>query len=156
MSMSNLQVWIGDDFDLSKIEPIKNRTKYEGVWNKPFGGLWTSSYDLENPNFCEWGDFAFGKPISVYLLQIEITGEIYEIDSYEDFMILLNMYPLCLEHFPDKELNFEAIFKNYQAIHLTCKGQAETRLEFPYNLYGWDTESTLWPKIVLKGVEILK
>lgn len=42
------------------------------------------------------------------------------------------------------ELNFEMIAVDWDIIWLTKQGMRETHLTMPFNLYGWDCESSVW------------
>lgn len=143
---------IKDDYCPSKIKPA-----YNG-WVKPerAGGLWTSTFDIETKN--QWVEFRTRESFEVpldgkwrgYILTPKKKARIYVIDSLSDLLRLLDKYP----YNPYKENSFirwgvtiypdfEAISKDYDAIHLTQEGQWATRMTEP-NLYGWDFESTLW------------
>lgn len=143
---------IKDDYCPSKIKPSTNG------WAKPdnSGGLWTSTFDMNIKN--AWVEFRVREEFDVpldgkwrgYILTPSKKARIYVIDSHADLLRLLNKYPYdpykAYGHirwantlYPD----FEAISKDYDAIHLTQEGQWATRMTEP-NLYGWDFESTLW------------
>ena len=148
------QLFIADtkDFCPSLIRPVKNRDQ------KPFGGLWTSSFDIEYKS--GWVSFRESHNFDIptqkwrgFVLIPKRKVRIYVIDSYDDLKRLVNKYP----HQPYKGLPFrylqdvvfpdyEAISKDYDAIHLTNRGEYQTR-NMTYggaHLYGWDFESTLW------------
>lgn len=105
--------------------------------NKPKGGLWTSPVDSEY-GWCDWSkDNEYGDLSSHFDLDFE--GTVFEIDSVED----MNDLPWIEQgnmHF----VSFEPlVFMGYDAIHLTAKGEQETRLIYPKDLYGWDCETVL-------------
>lgn len=145
----DIQLFVSYDDEISQnvIEPVSN----EGYWNKPRGGLWTSTYRPESHDsawveWCRYEDFGDVDKKAWYLLTPKANINIYTIDSQEDLCKLLNEYSVLFQnpHFEKHYLDFEALSKVYDGIHLTSQGQRATRLSFPENLYGWDCESTLW------------
>jgi hypothetical protein len=141
--------------------PVKN-DEYHNV--KPNGGFWTSTFKWGGPYASEWIDFVTTEMTSedvskkpIYLLTVKPTARLYTIDSYKDLKRLIEKYPFVVQArrfdsftqtFPD----WEAISKDYDGVHMTSKGQGETRLSRPYSLYGWDVESTLWFRNVFDKV----
>lgn len=105
--------------------------------NKPDGGLWTSPVDSEY-GWSDWSkDNKYGDLSSHFDLIFE--GTVFEIDSFDD-MLHLPWIEADSMHF----VSFESlVFMGYDAIHLTDKGQTDTRLTRPKSLYGWDCETVL-------------
>jgi hypothetical protein len=143
--MLGVQLHINDKLPSNNfIEPVKN------VWVKPAGGLWTSTF---NGGASAWVDWCvgneFGDPYSKkwFLLSPHEDTRILTINSYNKLHKILKEYPFKRQH-PlggyDEYLDYEAISKDYDAIHLTEKGQIETHLSGCINLHGWDCESVLW------------
>ena len=71
-----------------------------------------------------------------------------DITNYEQTMLKVDMdiiepYIDLLENGKPMALDFENIARHYDAIHLTPKGQEDTRWSTPHNLYGWDCETIL-------------
>lgn len=117
-------------YDSNKFNPICDipfRTK-------PAGGLWTSPVNSK----WGWRDWSesedYGDLSSNFL--IDFYGSVFVIDSYEDMLLLPWIEQST--HF----VSFEGLFE-YDAIHLTEKGQEDTRLTHPKSLYGWDCETVL-------------
>lgn len=150
--------------------PIKNR---ESPWVKPIGGLWTSTYDSVTGS--AWVRWCFAEDWCIpddemwnCTLLHPATCRVLEIDTFEDLVTALQRYgrpdaPLlesgysstkCLGFRPPikDNLDFERISEDYDAIHLTDRGQGETRLTIP-NLYGWDCESTVWFRPKFEKIE---
>jgi len=105
--------------------------------NKPQGGLWTSPVDSEY-GWEDWSkDNDYGDLTNHFDLYFE--GTVFEIDSVED----MNNLPWI----EDESMHFVSfeplVFMGYDAIHLTDKGQADTRFTHPKSLYGWDCETVL-------------
>lgn len=130
------------------IVPIKNKLD----WAKPDNqtGLWTSTYqqethDSEWVEWCIYNNWCDVEQKRWFLLTPSKTARIYTIDSLRDFKRALKLYRSTpyLNYEIFAHLDYEAISRDYDAIHLTSPGQQETRLSVP-NLYGWDVESTLW------------
>jgi len=126
-------------------------------FSKPRGGLWTSSY-IDREHGSEWMDWCIGEDFRSarqhsWLLEPMPDARVYEIDTLHDLKALLRKHHydapwngLTLGYgLESRMLDFEAIAKRYDAIHLTSEGQWRTKLSTP-NLYGWDCESTLWLK----------
>ena len=119
----------------SWFEPISD----EPFRNKPKGGLWTSPINSEYG----WSDWCEGEgygDLSAWF-ELDFNGTVLEIDSFED----MNELP-WIESDGHYFVSFQAICAcgfAYDAIHLTEKGQKETRMTHPKSLYGWDCETVL-------------
>lgn len=127
---------------------------------KPSGGLWTSTYDERHGS--GWVQWCLDEEYSLpkaglwqcTLLHPSPTARVYEIDTLADLKRLLrtfgeNTLGAGLRFgYPD----FEAVAREFDAIHLTDAGQWATRYSEP-SLYGWDCESTLWLRWVFASVE---
>lgn len=153
--MLETQLYMGQNrigmYSPDRIRPVQN------YFVKPYGGLWTSTYDMEFKSrwvqFCET-DATILAPESGewagYLITPRRDARIITIDTYEDLERLTAKYPFDPYHgalpgfMNNQYLDFESIAKEYDGIHLTHAGQWRTRLSNPLNLYGWDVESTLW------------
>jgi len=115
-----------DKYDKDKFMPISNRK-----WVKPKGGLWTSPVTSERgwsdwSQEAQWGDLSES-------FTLKFSGSVLKIDCYDDISKLpwLN----------DNIINFDDVIDD--AIHLTVKGEEETRFSHPKSLYGWDCETVL-------------
>lgn len=118
------------------------------------GGLWTSTY--LGPQGSDWIQWCMSESFYIdqkdprtenpWLLVPAVDARVYEIDSYSD------LATLCKRHghrYDSKGLdytkpNWSSISEEYDAVHLTARGETATRLSLPLDLYGWDCESTLW------------
>jgi hypothetical protein len=113
---------------------------------KPLGGFWVSSY-LGPARISAWREWCVSDmphwivDVDLYKVVINPDAHIYEIDTQADLVSLHNRYPANYGF--GKYLNFEAIARNYDGIHLTEDGQWATRYGSGINLYGWDLESTV-------------
>ena len=134
------------------IKPVTNDS-FGGV--KPKNGLWTSTYDPECGS--AWVQWNFSERFAgirkndllyfhAYVLYPQ-EAKVAVIDTLEDLENLIEKYRFKTEvpfrFFGTESLDFEALSQDYDALHLTEKGQWATRHGSP-NLYGWDVESTLW------------
>jgi hypothetical protein len=133
--------------------PVRNSDGRQ-LFVKPKGGMWTSSWDATERTsaWVEWcrmegqEEWVKGK---WWLLAPAPDARVAIIHSLPDLKRLLKHYPYhypLMEHMPyliGQCLDYEAMAQDYDAIHLTEKGQWRTRLTAP-NLYGWDCECTLW------------
>lgn len=118
---------------------------------KPIGGLWASPVDAQHgwKQWCEDADF--GKEALKKHFLFNYTGNTLIIDKLEDLGKLPWYTPMEFFHF----ILFQPLLlQGYDAIYLTEKGEHETRLTFPRNLYGWDCESVL--VMNPKCIEIIK
>lgn len=126
-----------DKFIAEKVRPVKNSD-----WVKPNrdGGLWTSPIDSK----WGWRDWNCQEQFmdcdegNCFIVRLKADSKIFVIDSLED----LKNSPLR-EGYSKKVLDFELIAQEYDAIWLTEKGQNETHLSHPVDLYGWDCETVL-------------
>lgn len=121
-------------FDPEKFLPISD-VPYR---NKPTGGLWTSPVGAEY-GWKEWTtDEEFKR--SDEFFEVNFKGTVLTIDSAQD-MEKLPWIEQRDMHF----ISFQACAVGfvYDAIHLTTKGQIETRYTDPTSLYGWDCETVL-------------
>jgi hypothetical protein len=118
-------------YDPNKIKPIRNQDLV-----KPIGGLWTSPVDslFGWKDWCKGADFRECNEYNSFKLGINKDAKICIIDSHDDLIKLLNN---------SEYLDFEYLSLNYDAIHLTKKGQEKTHMTRHYNLYGWNCESIL-------------
>ena len=150
--------------------------------NKPYGSLWGSTYTPDDKYVSDWERWADGEDFAHYtygiVYELKRDARVYTIDSLDDFVELLKMYP-----FPDpmyRDINIRQIARlyldfcklmgDYDAIHLTHNGNAETHLIWNYpeidvagkkygitNLNSWDVESWLilnFDSIDLDSVEL--
>lgn len=137
-----------------RIKPVVN-----GYTCKPrFGGIWTSTYINGDSS---WIYFCRTDPERVQMFKQKIDGmnhyvlypsvqtKVLRINSVIECLRMFEMYGLPNTDFPkDKSLmtlDFERIQYDFDCIHLTKRGEYETRnrSHFP-NLAGWNCESTLW------------
>lgn len=122
--------------------------KPQNDWIKPIGGIWGSTYLKDQEISSDWErwciseNFEYNREEAV-IFTLRKDAKVYEIDSVEDLNLLAMVYNVHGNCMP-LMLDFEAIVAaGIDAIHLTEKGQAETRFSRPYSLYGWDVESWL-------------
>lgn len=139
------QLFFGEKPEESKFEKIKN--KY--LFNKPYGGLWTSTYLGEHGS--EWLQWSldnewYGDNMpKAWLVTPKDNLRVLTIDSNDDLMKKLGKYIGENKEFTFlANIDFEAVKLDWDVIHLTGRGEAETRLTMKHSLYGWDCESCLW------------
>jgi len=124
--------------------PIYKSEKFIGISDqpfrtKPYGGLWTSPINSE----WSWKDWCeaenFGDTSQCFTLNF--VGTVLTIDSYKDMLKLPWIESRGIDF-----VSFQALCASgfiYDAIHLTMKGQNDTRFTHPKSLYGWDCETVL-------------
>lgn len=117
-------------------------------WIKPIGGIWGSTYIPDEVYSSDWErwcieeNFGYNWKEAV-IFTLKPDAKVYEIDSVEDLNNLAKAYNVHGNGVLTR-LDFEAmVAAGIDAIHLTEKGQEETRFSRPYTLYGWDVESWL-------------
>ena len=117
-------------------------------WIKPIGGIWGSTYIQGEVYSSDWErwcieeNFGYNWKEAV-IFTLKPDAKVYEVDSVQDLNNLAKAYNVHSNGFLP-HLDFEAmVAAGIDAIHLTEKGQAETRFSRPYSLYGWDVESWL-------------
>lgn len=117
--------------------------------NKPYGGLWASSFTPDDEYFSSWEDFAVNnltRPnlYNAVVFNLKETARVYTIDSLLDLVELQEKYPTTTNRLPEilteGKLDFIKMSKDYDALYLTEKGMWETRYT-KTNTYGWDCES---------------
>ncbi len=118
------------EFDPLKFKEIVDAPEY----CKPCGGLWSSPVD-SHWGWKDWSDSEdFGDTSTFF--EFDFYGRLFVVDSISD-----------MDELPwisDRWINFELlVFMGYDGIHLTEKGQEETRFTYPKSLYGWDCETVL-------------
>lgn len=136
------QLFVGDEPKPELLIPPTN-----GTLTMPLGGLWTATW-LANERSSDWAKWCIQekfrpiKPEQFWLLEPDKSARIYEVDSLSDLIELQSLYSLQLGNYYDT-LDFEAMSRDWDGLHLTLAGQQRTRHTMP-NLYGWDVESTCW------------
>ena len=145
---------LGVQVFLGKREPRADRlipvTPSQGMFGsvKPMGGMWTSSPSAHISGWAEWcrGEQFSDNAQQMWELVPSAEVELAEIDSLDDLKALHLLYGRSEELVTYRHhwLDYSLIAERYAGIHLTDNGQWATRLTQPYNLYGWDCESTLW------------
>lgn len=126
---------------------------------KPYGGMWTSTHlgpdELSGwAQWCRderWGD----NDADLWLLTPEPDASVYIVDSYDDLKFLHQCYGRTEDRgsYQSHYIDWTLVAERYAAVSLTDEGQWRTRLTMPYDLYGWDCESTLWLRWAFVKVE---
>ncbi len=158
------QAWVGDGNGsaLARPEPGLFLPIEASPWpsSKPraagrkAGGLWTSTFDEHHGS--DWVQWSLGEEFrcdresaswQTWLLDPDPAARVVDIDSYADLAALVAAYPGG--DYPA----WHDIAVDFDAVHLSERGQWATRLSGPFNLYGWDCESTLWLRWAFAAVE---
>lgn len=150
ISLLDKQVWMANDKYDAPREPRFEEIGDNRTYNKPYGGLWTSTYtpskeyDSDWIRWCSREQYWTGR--HAYFLEPEDDLNIIQIDSKDSLMYLQSEYSTH-SHTEPNAIDFKRIVKDgYDGIHLTDFGQKDTRITKARepDLYGWDSESTLW------------
>jgi hypothetical protein len=123
----------GNRFEIDKFKPIRNRT----ALNKPAGGLWASPIDSSH-GWKDWCDAEGYGDLSTSF-RFEFYGKTLVVDGADD---LCKIPWVVNSSFTVIVPDFKRMSLEYDAIHLTKNGLAETRFSQP-DLYGWDCECVL-------------
>lgn len=129
------------------LRPVSRERDHD--WVKPTGGFWTSTWSPDyGSGWMDWcidnmGGTTFD---DVWLLTPDPSARIYTVDSHADLVALVREFPGVAHRIfaPAKYPAWASVALDYDAVHLTERGEAETRLSVDVDLYGWDCESTLW------------
>lgn len=128
------------------------------VVQKPMGGLWASTYVPDEGSawtrWCEgehWGCPPEAEGLwRGWLLRPRPQARVLVVDTLADLQALCARYPAPpLQLAPTgifaeiPGLDFNALSKDADALHLTEDGEWRTRFTVP-TLYGWDCESTVF------------
>lgn len=149
----NLQVWVGNEEPApDQIEPIENLDD-RPMFNKPKGGLWTSSLREDTTSgWIEWMKrerWSNVQDPEAWVLTPADEIDVYTVDTVADLAEIAEQSddPRFAHMRTGRTvIDFESVFEEYDAIHLTTKGQRATRftaIDEP-DLYGWDSECVLW------------
>lgn len=142
------------------ISPVKNhdyRSKPE--YNT---GFWTSTYDEKiGSDWIQWcihdsGWIPRDGKWKGFLLQANKNARILHVDCFDDLKKICEKYMIPNEFGGLRlsgltSIDFVKMANDYDGMHLTRKGQWETRFSIP-SLYGWDCESTVWFRDVFDRV----
>ena len=150
-----MEIFLGDKYyNYSNVTKIINRYYI----NKPLGGLWVSKKNNNNSEYiCPWHEFCIETDFNVYTpiymteIKIDDKAKIFKINSYEDYDLLFNDFPVTTndfnlngDFFKRKQLDFEAIALHFDVIELTEAGIIDTRKNFSRcELYSWDIASSV-------------
>jgi hypothetical protein len=146
------QLWLGKRApEAGKLKPVTND---EQIFCKPRdGGLWTSTFNGEGKSawqeWCEAEDYDRADLKPGWVLFPSPDATVYTIGNYEDLATLHKCHkgtnrPYGPSGPIQPTINFKAVARAYDGIHLTEEGQWETRMTRPLSMYGWDCESTFW------------
>lgn len=137
---------------------------------KPKGGLWTSTYTPQEKYPSDWlrwcgQDCWVGAGREAYLLEPKEEVRIIEVDGLDDLRSVTSRFAredLFTASTGTTLIDYEIDFRQmagegYDGLRLTEEGQAETRMTGPKepDLYGWDSESTIWFSFAFKSVDYL-
>lgn len=152
------QIFLGREMPTrEKMQPVFNQKTF----NKGGGGLWTSSHAPGHlSTWAQWcrnnqPDWIEDKFIHAWVMQPKKGARILTINCLEDLIEAHKTYELPAEIKYFTFLDYEEMARDYDGIHLTQKGEIETRYNPMPNLYGWDVESTFWLNWAFEKVEYI-
>lgn len=142
------QLFIGTRPDPRAFVPAQS--SFTRCWrNKPEGGLWTSSLQQGTSAWEQWclhNQPEWLSGVTRWRLLPELTARLLVVDGYHDLEALMASYGRVMRSDLDLPvISFNALIGDgYDGLHLTEQGNAECHLSVPYDLNGWDCESTVW------------
>ncbi len=137
-----------------EVVPVTNSTLN---WRKPAvgTGLWTSTF--KSGRTSAWAESGLARGRYAFVLHPDSAARVRTIHGLPDLERLLKRYRRT--DFGQRDwladfgyLDYARLAQDVDALHLTERGQRQTRLTIP-DLYGWDTESTLWFRWCFSAVE---
>lgn len=151
-----------EDFNPEKMVDVRN-SEDRAFCAKPMNetGLWTSTY-LSDWNYPSgWVEWCVGENFwspyakTWWLLYPRKDARVFVIETQRDLKHLMKTYPYESRYnmYHMTMIDFEAMGKDYDGAWLTSEGNARLHLSHPYNLNGWDVESTLWFRYCFDRVE---
>lgn len=129
-----------DQYSTGKFNPVGNRE----LFSKPRGGLWTSPVNSVHSwkDWCIYNDFHLDELKKSFTLLINKGARILIINDVTDLINLPKIdYSNTGMNLFCNYYDFEKIAEEYDAIHLTARGEVNTRITTMDNLYGWDCET---------------
>jgi len=146
--------WYRDDLSEKYMFNIELRSRF----NKPNGGLWSSTYTPNEPEDSQWIRWCrencqenwVGR--DSILLEIKPTARIWTINSQEELLNLYRLYPSVVTFGNGCYIDYVEVAEDWDIIHLTEEGEFLCRYprifvggqqNIELNLYGWDCESSL-------------
>lgn len=129
-------------FTLRPIE-IKNGDANDSILIKPKGGLWCSPLDSNYgwKDWCQQESYGDIKQQQRVIFDVDMSNFVV-IDRAKDINTKLPWIPIADGYL--WAIDFEKMVdERVDGIHLTEKGQWETRFTHPKSLYGWDWETIL-------------
>ncbi len=130
----NLRHYGSSTYDIQLMHPICNSE----FRNKPTGGLWTSPINSEF-GWSDWTTRECYGSLSTYF-DLTFYGTVCKVDGVADMATL----PWLEDAKGNTSVSFEVLVQQgYDAIHLTKKGEGDTRFTDPRSFYGWDCETVL-------------
>lgn len=124
--------------------------------NKPFGGLWTSTYNMFDYNYqSEWIEWCNDNQDNWIghtnvLIEVDTCARVFTIDCVQDMKGLYFLYPDKDEK--SARIDWVKVQKDWDIVHLTSAGSWLCSSPYyiksynrnkPLSLYGWDCESSL-------------
>ena len=145
-----------DKFDINRFVKIKNRE----LFNKPFGGLWSSptkDVDVGWARWCMQEEFYVDKLDKYFDFKLKDNARVLRIEKIKDleklpkvdlYDELVNLQALNIMHsvkYMHFDIDFEEIVKNYDAILVYMYRDEESKgmKSMYFELYGWDVDTLL-------------
>lgn len=145
---------------LPVVAPLSAEHERSNCRNKPYGGLWTSTYADGKSHWVEWleGEWESQLHSNWFVLHPSPDARVLVID--EDSVDVIPRKQVPDGHFYPRRYNesgpidWLALASEYDGVHLPrrCNHYMDPLYEF----YGWDCESTVWFRWVFEKVERVK
>lgn len=130
-----------------KLHPVGNY--HDLPCGKPSGGVWTSTYTPLEKTESDWLRFCtqehpYWIPAYGYLYSPDPAARLFTIDSVSDLQSLVSEYGVRKVCCPPYEIDWNAVARDYEGVHLTRSGLAAGEA---HGLESWDAECTVWFRI---------
>jgi hypothetical protein len=165
------QLWMSREQSGEPVRPRKE--KFEPVEGhhlpvKPNGGMWTSTFTPDAEYDSDWlrwsSSEGFYGGTCGWKMEVKDDLAIVEVDGMDDLWSIVEQYEAetykgrPAQQLREYVIDFEALARDFDGMHLTEEGQVKTRMPGmgAPNLYGWDSECTLWFNWAFEDVEFYK
>ena len=152
------QIFCGSKPSTNIIRVISNRKCFP----KPFGGLWTSTYDPQRISaWVDWCKNNFRESAAPdfkrWMLTVKDEANIFHLDSITDFNVLRKDGFIFVNPLKAAQIDYELLSTKYDGIHITERALQTDWTSYDcgghFSLSVWDVESTCWFRWVFTEVE---
>lgn len=156
MSVLPPVVWVGNPavpdrrpLRRNLLLPVANRP-HLSMYAKPLGGLWTSPLRTDGRYESGWIEWCWENEVIHWLGDAWVLrpteARVFTIHDEVDLRSLHKRFGGWDQRatYAEPFIDWPAVGREYDAVHLTEHGQWATRMTNPFTLYGWDCETVFW------------